>query len=140
VIAVIAALRRTYVWVFALSFSLTAVAIGVMEDYYMDFVLGPPDPKFRGAPGAAFELDLSINAIITVLGLLLFGGSLTLLRLKSFRPIAPGIYISAIFGSLYATMPLLLYLVHRNYPVEFFWAWAVISPGVAARLTVRRVR
>jgi hypothetical protein len=140
VVAVIAVLRRTYVWVFALSFSLTAVAIGAAEDYYMDFVLGPPDPKFRSAPGVAFEIDLFGNAIMTLLGLLIFGGSLTILRRKALRPITPGVYMSALFGILYTTMPLLLYLVHRNHPVEFFWAWAVLSPGVAARLTPRRLR
>jgi hypothetical protein len=139
-IAVIAALRRASVWIFALSFSLTAVAVGAAEDYYMNFVVGPPDPKFRSAPGAAFELDLFGDAIITLLGVLLFGGSLALLTRKSFRSIGSGLYISAIFGSLYATMPLLLFVVARNYPVALYWAWAVVSPIIAVRLTLRRVR
>src|ERR1017187_3946478 len=91
-IAVLAALRRTYIWIFTLSFSLTAVAVAATESFYTVFVMERFDEKFRRAPGAAFELALFGDAVMALFGLLLFGGALALLTRRTLHPIALGVY------------------------------------------------
>lgn len=139
-VAVTAALRRTYVWRSTFLFSLVAVVLGAMGSYYQVFVMGHFDRKFQYAPEVAFEIDLFGDAIMALLGLLLFGGSLAFLTHKKFRPNALGEYVSAFLGGLYVIVPQLLAASIQNATSWVFQAWLVIFPIIAARMALRSRR
>ena len=81
-VAIIASLQRTPIWILMLSFSLAAAAAAVTESFYTVVVIQRYDAKFRQAPEAALELALFGDAIIAPLGLMLFGGALALSKRK----------------------------------------------------------
>src|SRR5260370_31014309 len=85
-IAVAAALRRTYIWAVMLCFSLAVVTTAATESYYTIFAMKRFDEKFRHAPGAAFELALFGDAVIGFLGVLLFGAALAFVTRKNYSP------------------------------------------------------
>ena len=76
----------TYIWMLILSFSLTAVTTAATETFYTIFVMKRFDEKFRDAPSAAYELALFGDAIMALIGLLLFGGALALSARRTLYP------------------------------------------------------
>jgi hypothetical protein len=123
-----------------LFFSLTTIAVGAAESFYTVFVMERFDGKFRNAPEAAFELALFGDAIVAMLGVVMFGGALVLLNRRGLHPTPLGVYISATLGGLYMTMPSLLYAATLTPPVALSWLWLLLFPIIAARLALRSVR
>ena len=138
-IGILGVLRRTLVWILVLSFSLTMVVVAVAESFYPIFIRQKFDDKFRQAPGAAFELSLFGDAVISLLGVLLFGVTVALLRRKELGPMRWSICIGSLLGAVYSTVPNVFYWRQDNMPIALFWIFAVFFPIVAARLTLHRI-
>ncbi len=137
-VTILAALRRTFVWMQVLSFSLSTVGVAVAQSFYDVFVAKNFDPKFRGAPTVDLELSLFGDAVFALLGLLIFGGTIgcyTVAFSTKVRPGAVGICLPTLFGCLYMTLPWLLYLRHVRPPTYLFWSWAVLAPVASALVT-----
>ena len=139
-VTILAASRRTFVWLQFLSFSSSTIGVAVTLSLYDVFVAKNFDPKFREAPTVALELSLFGDAVFGLLSLLLFGGTVvcyTVAFSKKVRPTAIGICLPALFGCLYMTLPWLLYLRHLGPPTYLFWSWAVLAPVASALITLR---
>jgi len=136
-IAVVGAIRRTAVWLVPLSFSLTTVIVAAAESFCTVFVMQRFDQKFRDAPGAAFELSLFGDAVIGMLGVLLFGSALALFRRKDLASAPRSIYIGSVLGGVYSTLPNVFYWSRVDIPVVPFWIFALLFPILAARLTLQ---
>ena len=91
------------------------------------------DQKFTYAPGEAFELALFGDAVLGILGVLLFGGALALLTRENYGPRPSGLYFASILGGIYSTLP------NIDLPNALFWILVVAFPITAARLTIRRI-
>jgi hypothetical protein len=128
-IGIVGVLRRTLAWFVALSFSLTTIGVAIAEAFYTIFIKQQFDEKFREAPGAAYELSLFGDAVISILGVLLFG--VTVARRWS-------ICIGSVLGAVYSTVPNVFYWSLDDIPIAPFWIFAVFFPIVAARLTLHR--
>src|SRR5260370_28355660 len=115
-IAVAAALRRTYIWAVMLCFSLAVVTTAATESYYTIFAMKRFDEKFRHAPGAAFELALFGDAVIGFLGVLLFGAALAFVTRKNYSPRLSGLYFASILDGFYTTLPNVLYWSRVDLP------------------------
>jgi hypothetical protein len=138
-VALIASIQRTPIWILMLSFSLAAAAAAVTESLYTVLVLQRFDAKFKQAPGVALELALFGDAIIAPLGLMLFGGALALSKRKGFYSISIGMTVSAILGGTFMIMPQADYAYIRT-SGDFLLVWVVVFPIVSARLTLLAVR
>jgi hypothetical protein len=83
---------------------------------YTVFVLKRFDEKFRHAPNAAVEISLFGDAVIGLIGLLLFGGTFAYIARQGRYKTVSSIILAALFGEIYATLPNVLYwgtLRHR---------------------------
>jgi hypothetical protein len=130
-IGIVTTLSRTRIWLVALSFSLTTFAIAVAESYYTVVVMQRFDQKFRDAPEVALEISLFAEAVIGMIGVLLFGATLALFRGKDRALAPPSVYISVLMGGIYMILPNAV-----DIPVALFWIFAVFFPILSARLTL----
>jgi len=137
--AIIALLRRTHLWMLILSFSFAAAAASVAESFYAVAVMHRFDAKFAQAPEVALELDLLGDAIITLSGILLFGLTLALSKRGGFHSISLGVIVAAILSGTYVIVPEVIYAFVRT-SANFFRAWILLFPIIAARLTILAVR
>ena len=129
--------RRTAAWTLTLAFSLTAWAICDAESFYTIFVVKMLDAEFRQVPWGAFGLSLLGCTFVALFGMLLFAGSLTLLKRRPLYPTSLGVYVSAILGGIYVTIPFLFFADDGSTPAALFWAWAVLFPIISARVALR---
>jgi hypothetical protein len=137
-IGIVGVLRRTLVWFVALSFSLTTIGVAIAEGFYTVFIKQQFDEKFRQAPGAGYELSLFGDAAISILGMLLFGATIALLRRNELAPRRWSLCIASLLGAVYSTVPNVFYWSLDEIPIAPFWIFALFFPILAARLTLHR--
>jgi hypothetical protein len=138
-ITLIYAVRRTRIWLLILAFSWGVAGSSTAESFY-DIVFAKRfDQKFAHAPDVALELSIFGAAAFSLLGLVLFGCTLALSIKKERRAIAP-VYLPAIFGGLYMSVPWLMYWSHGDIEAPFFWSWMLLVPVASALVVVRPVR
>jgi hypothetical protein len=64
----------------ATAFFLATAAGWIVAGAFAVFVLGDVDPKFREAPGAAFQVELMVGVIFTILSTVVVGIATAVLR------------------------------------------------------------
>ena len=117
-----------------LSFSLAVAFASITESAYTVFVMKKFDGKFRDAPYAAVELSLFGDAVVAFIGLLLFGGTVLLLR-RHMPGTFTSIGLAALFGTIYPTLPNAVYWCDVATPLVISWSWILITPVAAAFLS-----
>ena len=137
VVAVAAAITRSYRWFYVLGFTGASMATAFIEGFYRIYVAQRLDEKFRHAPSAQFEIDLAVEATVGLLGLLVVSGTLVLLG-RTMQPRGPrAVFISAILGAAYTLVPAAADAVGWPMPVALFWVWAFSFPMISARMALR---
>jgi len=136
-VGVAATIARSYRWFYIFGFTWTSLATAFIESYYRIYVAQELDEKFRHAPSAQFEIDLTVDAIIGIVGLLILSATLGFLW-RSMQPRGSrAVFISAITGTAYTLVPVAINALGWDLPVPLFWVWAFTFPVVSARMAVR---
>ena len=138
VVAVATAITRSCRSFYVLGFTWASMATGFAESFYRIYVAQRLDEKFRHAPSAQFEIDLTGEAIVGTLGLLVVFGTLVLLGRTMHPRGSRAVFISAILGAAYTLVPAAADEVGSPMPVALFWVWAFSFPMISARMALRR--
>jgi hypothetical protein len=138
VLAMCAAVWRKSFFRAVLSFSLATVFASMSGSFYTVFVMRKFDSKFRYAPDVAFELSVFGDAVVAVIGLLLFGATLAFHTRQAMYGTAL-LWLAALFGVIYATLPKAFYWSNIRVPVIVWWIWTLLIPVAAAWLISRHV-
>jgi hypothetical protein len=123
-----------------LAFSLTSVVMAAAESFFLVYVLNQFDPKFRYSQQSALELDLLWFAMMTFVGVCVFGASLPVLARRTPHPRSFAVWLAASLGGIYVTAPGVYYTLARSIPTSVFWAWVILFPIISARITLWTTR
>ena len=137
VVAVAAAITRSYRWFYAFGFTWASMATAFIESFYRIYVEQRLDEKFRHAPSAQFEIDLTVDAIVGTLGLLVVSGTMLLLGRTMGPRGSRAVFIPAILGAAYTLVPAAADEFGWPMPVALFWGWAFGFPMISARIALR---
>jgi hypothetical protein len=138
VVAVATVITRSYRWFYILGFTGASMVTALIESFCRIYVAQRLDEKFRHAPSAQFEIDLTVGAIVGIVGLLIVAGTLVFLG-RTMPPLnSPALSISATLGVAYTLVPAAADAIGWPMPAALFWVRALSFPIISARIAFRR--